>query len=146
MIDKLSKEQRSTHMAKIRGRGNLSTEGKVEETLLREGIRGWEKHPISIRGRPDFFFPKQNLALFVDGCFWHGCSKCNRRTPQTRRNYWREKIIENRRRDARQRQALRRMGYSVMRIWEHDLENKYWIKRLVTHRLKLESNKSLSSS
>jgi len=136
MVDKLSKKQRSAHMAKIRGSGNLSTEGKVEEILLQTGIFGWVKHPKGIHGTPDFFFPEQQLALFIDGCFWHGCLKCNRRIPHTRREYWRNKITENRRRDDRQRRTLRRHGYSVMRIWEHDLKMDKkpdkWIKRLLS--------------
>jgi DNA mismatch endonuclease (patch repair protein) len=100
------------------------------DSLLEEGITGWEKHRKDILGKPDFYFPDLKLALFVDGCFWHACPKCKRNTPHTRTEFWREKIETNRRRDNRIRRKLRAQGYHVMRVWEHDLKKKSWLKRL----------------
>lgn len=93
-------------MAKVRSRGNRSTEGRAEAILLEHGITGWIKHPSDILGSPDFYFPKQRLALFVDGCFWHACPRCGR-IPKSRVDFWVAKIDANRRRDNRTRRSLR---------------------------------------
>jgi DNA mismatch endonuclease (patch repair protein) len=115
-------------MAKVRSTGNRSTESRVEAALIDAGITGWVKHP-DMPGKPDFFFPNQKLVVFVDGCFWHGCPK-HTRFPQANAEYWRNKIGRNRRRDNRVRRQLRRDHFHVMRIWEHDLKNETWLKRL----------------
>ena len=130
MKDSLSKAERSARMAKIKSQGAESTEGAVESVLRSRGIRGWYKHPHHVIGRPDFYFPRLKLALFVDGCFWHGCPKCSRRIPRTRTHFWAEKLEMNRKRDLRVRRALGRAGISTMRIWEHDIGKKLWVKRL----------------
>ncbi len=82
--DPLSEAERSARMARVRGAGNESTEGRVEAALVAAGVEGWEKHPKGVLGKPDFYFPRQRLAVFVDGCFWHGCPVCARRTPTAR--------------------------------------------------------------
>ena len=128
--DPLSPAERSERMARVRGRGNRSTEGRVEAALNAEGITGWEKHPRGVPGRPDFYFPAQRLALFVDGCFWHACPTCDRRVPVNRREFWREKIEGNRRRDARKRRQLWAQGYHVTRVWEHDVKHSARLNRL----------------
>src|SRR5438128_485304 len=96
MTDPLSPSQRSERMSRVRQRGNRSTEGIVERSLVAEGIGGWEKHPRDVPGKPDFFFRDHSLAVFVDGCFWHACPKCARRTPHSRTDFWTRKIDENR--------------------------------------------------
>lgn len=130
VADPLSRDERSARMAKVRNAGNKSTEGRVEAALIEDGIEGWEKHPKDIVGKPDFFFPRYRLAVFVDSCFWHACPVCNRRAPVNRAEFWRNKIEGNRKRDNRQRRQLRRQGYHVMRIWEHQLGTDTWLKRL----------------
>ncbi len=130
MSDPLSKAERSARMSRVRSKGNRSTESRVEAALVEAGILGWEKHHKEILGKPDFFFPRYQLALFVDGCFWHACPVCKRRTPASRTEFWRNKIDENRKRDNKQRRKLRAQGYSVMRVWEHDLKRDVWLKRL----------------
>jgi DNA mismatch endonuclease (patch repair protein) len=132
MRDLLTKTERSALMAKVRSRENKSTEKAVEQVLVLEEIRGWIKHPKAILGRPDFYFPRNRLALFIDGCFWHGCPLCQRRIPSTRMDFWRHKIGENRRRDKRVRRKLRSQGFHAMSVWEHDLLGKGWLKRLRT--------------
>ncbi len=142
MPDKLSPAQRSAHMSKIRSKGNRSTELRVAGKFASEGIRGWIKHPSNILGKPDFLFPKLGLVLFVDGCFWHGCAKCNRNTPSTRTEFWSSKIEGNRRRDRRNTRRLRREGYHVIRIWEHDLGTDGWFRRLKRMIERIESEAS----
>jgi len=129
MRDPLSKAERSALMGKVRNKGNKSTEQVVELRLSLENISGWVKHPSSVLGRPDFYFPEVKLAIFVDGCFWHSCPKCGR-VPKSRVAFWTAKISENKRRDGRIRRQLRSSGFHVLRIWEHELERTFWICRL----------------
>jgi DNA mismatch endonuclease (patch repair protein) len=129
--DPLTKPERSELMSKVRSRGNRSTEMAVESALLAFDIRGWVKHPDGIPGRPDFYFPRLQLAVFVDGCFWHACPKCARNAPRSRRQFWANKLDENRRRDRRVRSQLRREGVRTMRIWEHSAATSKWVLRLM---------------
>lgn len=129
MADKLSVKERSAQMAKVKSSGNRSTEFRVEQALKLNRIHGWIKHPINIKGKPDFLFPVEKLLIFVDGCFWHACPKCGR-LPSSRQEYWVPKIDSNRRRDNRIRRLLRKEGYSVIRVWEHELKQDLWIKRI----------------
>lgn len=131
MTDSLSPSQRSERMSRVRSAGNKSTEFAVETRLAEEGFNGWEKHPKGILGKPDFFFPEYRLVIFVDGCFWHACPICNRRKPVQHGEFWNKKIEENRKRDNRQRRKLRKEGFHVMRIWEHEVKQNHWVKRLV---------------
>lgn len=128
--DPLSSEARSALMARVRGVGNKSTELRVESSLIEAGVTKWVKHPKHVQGRPDFYFPDQRMALFVDGCFWHACPQCARRTPGTRSTFWQNKIDGNRRRDNRIRRKLRAEGFHVARVWEHDLRSGTWLKRV----------------
>jgi DNA mismatch endonuclease (patch repair protein) len=117
-------------MSRVKATGNRSTELVVENALNQVGISGWVKHPRDVPGRPDFYFPECHLALFVDGCFWHACPCCRRRAPETRKDFWAAKIDENRRRDERTRRRLRRDGFHVMRVWEHEVSGLKWLPRL----------------
>ena len=73
--------------------------------------------------RPDFVFPRQRLAVFVDGCFWHGCPK-HANFPANNRAFWRKKLTGNKVRDRLVARTLRRRGWRVLRIWEHELTRK----------------------
>jgi DNA mismatch endonuclease (patch repair protein) len=115
-------------MAKVRSTGNRSTERRVEAALIEAGLTDWERHS-PLPGKPDFYFPRQNLLVFVDGCQWHACPQ-HVRYPQANADYWWNKIDRNRRRDNRVRRQLRQQGYHVMRIWEHELKTDRWLKRL----------------
>jgi DNA mismatch endonuclease (patch repair protein) len=128
--DPLTPEQRSAQMARVRGQKNRSTEMHVAAHLIGRGFRGWKRHVRNLSGCPDFCFVQERVALFVDGCFWHGCPKCQRNTPYSRRDFWRQKIESNRQRDKKIGRALRAQGYTVLRIWEHDLSSGRWLNRL----------------
>jgi DNA mismatch endonuclease (patch repair protein) len=122
MADIFSKQERSAVMSKIRGRGNRDTELRLATLMRRAGLKGWRRH-LPLPGRPDFAFPREKVAIFVDGCFWHGCPKhCKR--PASNAKFWRAKLAANVRRDSRANAALRRQGWRVMRVWEHDLEKR----------------------
>lgn len=128
--DPLSEGERSERMSRVRSRGNRSTELHVEGKFVEQGIGGWIKHPKELPGKPDFYFPGEKLAVFVDGCFWHACPVCNRNMPRTRVEFWATKIDGNRRRDNRNHRKLRQQGVRVMRIWEHELKKDRWVGRL----------------
>lgn len=88
----------------------------MAKLLRRQGLHGWRRH-LPLPGHPDFSWPLRKVALFVDGCFWHGCSRCYRSPAQNQR-YWREKLERNKARDRAVGRRLRAMGWSVVRIWE----------------------------
>lgn len=119
MADHITSKQRSAVMAAIRSKGNKSTEGVLALAFRREAIKGWRRNQ-SLPGKPDFTFPKERVAVFVDGCFWHGC-RFHCRMPKTRKGYWSPKIERNKRRDVKTNRALRQAGWKVHRIWEHSL-------------------------
>lgn len=121
MADTLSKDTRSKLMASIRSFGNRDTELKLVSIFRANGITGWRRKQTLI-GKPDFVFRKHLLVVFVDGCFWHGCPK-HCRMPKTRVRYWSAKIGANKRRDRLISRQLTAMGWSVLRIWEHSLNN-----------------------
>jgi DNA mismatch endonuclease (patch repair protein) len=108
-------------MSRIRGKGNENTEVRLAKLLRRDGIKGWRRH-LPIPGRPDFSFRKQKVAVFVDGCFWHGCPRCFR-LPKQNRAFWKAKIEGNRRRDRSVNGRLRRLGWKVIRIRECRLKH-----------------------
>lgn len=120
-MDVLDKFIRSEVMSKIRSRNNKSTELRFRSALIRAGLRGWRVQPTGITGKPDFAFPDKRVAVFIDSCFWHGCPRHLRR-PKSNRAYWNAKIISNQLRDRRHTKELRREGWYVLRIWEHDLD------------------------
>jgi DNA mismatch endonuclease (patch repair protein) len=115
-------KERSDQMRAVRGRGNKSTEVCLRLALAKAGVRGWRIVARSVCGCPDFYFPKEQLAVFVDGCFWHGCPRCGH-IPQTNRPFWRTKIMLNRLRDRATTARLRRQGIAVVRFWEHELQS-----------------------
>lgn len=116
-------------MALIRSRGNKATEIRLAGILRAAGITGWRRH-VPIPGNPDFIFRKARIAVFVDGCFWHGC-RWHCRMPKSRRNFWNPKIARNRQRDRVVALLLRKRGWRVVRLWEHSLKNPTGI----THKL-----------
>jgi DNA mismatch endonuclease (patch repair protein) len=109
--------RRSKNMRAIRSCGNKTTEGRLASLLKARGIRGLRRQPQRIVGKPDFVIRQKRLAIFVDGCFFHGCPRCGH-IPRTNRAYWTAKIARNKRRDNAVSKALRALGYRVTRIWE----------------------------
>jgi DNA mismatch endonuclease, patch repair protein len=124
---------RRSNMRAIRSRGNRSTELRFRGLITRSGLRGWRLHPAQVAGAPDFYFPRARLAVFVDGCFWHGCPRCGH-VPKTNRPYWIKKLARNKQRDAQVRSTLHSDGVSVIRIWECRLRDEpaSCLRRLVS--------------
>lgn len=111
----------STHsrrMSAIRSSGNKTTERALRLGLVRAGVRGWQMNVRDLPGTPDFVFAHNQMAIFVDGCFWHGCAACSHAV-KTNSAFWNAKIRRNKDRDMINTAALRAAGYRVLRIWEH---------------------------
>ncbi|MDA7960505.1 MAG: very short patch repair endonuclease [Nitrosopumilus sp.] len=117
-MDVFTPEKRSWVMSRIRG-SNTKIEIKTGAILRSAGIR-FRRHP-KIYGNPDFLVGERT-ALFCDGDFWHGY-RYEERRPRLKR-FWRDKIERNMRRDRSVTRKLRRDGYSVIRLWEHDIEKR----------------------
>jgi len=118
-MDVFTKEKRSEVMSLIRNKGNKQTELRLVKLLRERGIRGWRRGS-KLPGHPDFVFSRARLAVFVDGCFWHGCPK-HCRIPKTQKKFWHEKIETNKKRDRKKTRELKKLGWRVMRIWQHSL-------------------------
>ncbi len=113
--------QHSKTMQAVRGKNNRTTEKRLRFGLVRRGIDGWKVRPRGLRGNPDFFFPAARVAIFVDGCFWHGCDACGH-VPRKNSDFWATKISRNRKRDKKTSRGLKRQGVHVLRFWEHQLQ------------------------
>jgi DNA mismatch endonuclease (patch repair protein) len=139
MPDVFTKAKRSQVMSRIRGRGNRATELALMRIFRADGITGWRRHislsvdqrkpEKKLRVRPDFVFPRLKLAVFVDGCFWHSCSK-HATKPKNNAVFWRRKLAANKARDQLVTRLLRKNGWQVLRLWEHDLTGKRHLRVL----------------
>ncbi len=174
MPDVFTRPQRAAVMARIRSRGNRATELALARLLRRHGLTGWRRQVEirsprsrvrslksrrrSFRVRPDFVFPRQRVAVFVDGCFWHGCPKhsppdrwlrkssmpaapppASGRPLRTGKRFWRAKLAANRARDRAVNRALRAAGWRVVRLWEHELAARHQSRLLARLRAALRA-------
>jgi len=117
--DVFTKAKRSEVMSRIRGRGNKDTELALAKLLRVHRVTGWRRNQ-RVFGRPDFVFNELKVAVFVDGCFWHGCPK-HATKPRNNAAFWRKKLAANKARDQLVVRTLRRAGWRVLRVWEHEL-------------------------
>jgi DNA mismatch endonuclease (patch repair protein) len=149
--DVFTRAKRSDVMSRIRSHGNENTELALVRIFRAQSITGWRRQ-VEIRNlecgtrnktaraakssfrtprsairvfavRPDFVFPKLKVAVFVDGCFWHGCPRHGTK-PRNNAAFWRKKFAANKARDRLVSRTLRRGGWRVLRIWEHELARK----------------------
>jgi DNA mismatch endonuclease (patch repair protein) len=127
-MDTVSKAERSRIMAGVRSRGNRTTELQMEALLKGIGLKGYRKQ-WHVDGTPDFAWPRLKVALFVDGCFWHGCTNC-KKPPASNIEYWKDKIRSNRQRDCRVNRKLRRRRWSVLRVRECAIHLPATLKRI----------------
>lgn len=131
---------RSELMSKIRSKGAKSTELRLSELLLETGLQGWVQDYVLL-GKPDFAWPDLKVAVFMDGCFWHGHDCGRNLKPKSNVEAWKEKISGNKKRDRKINRELRADGWSIIRIWECELAKKpkfciTRIKRVLTRRSK----------
>jgi len=128
MADNLTKAQRSYCMSQVKGKDTL-IERRVRSGLHRKGYR-FRKHVASLPGKPDLVFTKFKVAVFIDGDFWHGW-----RFPLWRHKLstvWQKKIEKNRARDTTNFRLLRSMGWTVIRVWDHEVKKDV---EMVVHRI-----------
>ncbi len=118
MADVLTPEQRKLNMSHIRAK-DTSPEKKLRQMLRDNGIRGYRIH-YDLVGKPDIVFVRKKIAIFVDGCFWHKCPVCFKE-PETRKEFWMNKIDSNVRRDEKVNAELIEQGWNVIRIREHEI-------------------------
>ncbi len=119
MPDVLTAAERSERMSLVRSCGNRATELQLIKLMRQQRITGWRRG-VPLMGKPDFVFRAERVAVFVDGCFWHNCPR-HGRTPKTRVAFWKGKLARNAKRDRTVSGALRAAGWTVLRIWEHEL-------------------------
>lgn len=118
MADTLTPEQRRRCMSNVRNK-NTGLEMKLRRALWKTGLR--YRVNSKLPGKPDIVFPKRKLAVFVDGCFWHGCP-IHGTKPETNTGFWQTKIKMNMERDLRVTSQLSDLGWTVIRVWEHEIK------------------------
>lgn len=115
-MDVMTKKQRSYCMTQIKAT-NTKPEILLRKLLWQSGARGYRLHS-TVAGKPDVYFPTKKIAIFLDGCFWHGCPYC-RLKPKSNARFWKDKLLGNRSRDRIVSAKLRRQGIVVLRFREH---------------------------
>lgn len=120
MVDRVSAETRSRMMSRIRSK-DTKPEIAVRRILWGAGLR-YRLHDRTLPGTPDMSNKGRRLAVFVDGCFWHGCPACYTE-PKTNTAFWRGKMSRNRKRREDVRKRLKGMGFHVVEIWEHEVSD-----------------------
>lgn len=122
MPDNLSPQDRQKTMRAVKSKGT-SLERSLCSMLAGMHLTGWRQNADDILGKPDVVFDAKCIAIFVDGCFWHGCPSCRRKMPVTNRQYWTQKIQRNIERAQLYNQELAAAGWTVIRVWEHQLRD-----------------------
>ena len=122
MTDIFSKQKRSAIMSKISGK-ETKPEILVRKFLFANGFR-YRKNDKRYPGKPDIVLPKYKTAIFVHGCFWHGHNCPAGKLPETRKEFWQEKISGNIERDKRNINELNKQGWKVIIVWQCELKNK----------------------
>lgn len=122
MADVYDKETRSYVMQKVPSKGNKSTEMRLISVFRHNGITGWRRN-YPVKGHPDFVFIKKKVAIFVDGCFWHG-HDCRNTRPKDNEEYWQKKRERNIQHDKEITAIFERREWTVVRIWECELKKK----------------------
>ncbi len=120
MADIFDKNKRSEIMKQVRSKKNKSTELKLIQIFKDNNIHGWRRN-YKVKGHPDFVFLNKKIALFVDGCFWHG-HDCRNTKPKDNSEYWREKRDRNIKHDKEITRYFENRGWMVIRIWECELK------------------------
>ncbi|MGH9643712.1 MAG: very short patch repair endonuclease [Terriglobales bacterium] len=142
-MDRVTPQARSRIMALVKPSHCRTTEKRLRALFVQQGIAGWRMHGRDLPGRPDFVFRKGQFAVFVDGCFWHGCKRCGKAS-KSNREFWRQKVLVNSRRDIRVSRQLRALGWRVLRIRECELKDQLRRSKLVVKiRIFLGARKSV---
>ena len=130
MSDTVSRKKRSEIMRSNKPTENKSTEQELIRLFKELGIKGWRRNYKIAGAFPDFVFLKHKIAVFADGCFWHG-HDCRTLRPKTNQKYWDEKIKKNRERDKAIKERIEVKGWKVFRIWECEIKKGNLPKELI---------------
>lgn len=122
MADVFNNKKRSEIMSKVRSKNNKSTELKLIQIFEENNIKGWRRN-YPVKGHPDFVFLDKKIAIFVDGCFWHG-HDCRNTRPSDNEEYWNKKRERNMKHDKEVTALFEQRGWTVIRIWECELKKK----------------------
>lgn len=128
MADVFDKEKRSEIMSKVRSKKNKSTELKLIQIFKEKDIHGWRRN-YDVKGHPDFVFLEKRIAIFVDGCFWHG-HDCRNTHPKDNEEYWTKKRERNMKHDREITEYFENRGWTVIRIWECELRKEKYMTKL----------------
>lgn len=134
MADVFDPQKRSNVMRQIRSKKNKSTEIRLIEIFKKNNVTGW-KRDYPVRGHPDFVFLKCRIAVFVDGCFWHG-HDCRNTRPETNKEFWQKKRERNIKHDQEITELFEKRGWTVVRIWECELKRNNYenaLRRITDH-------------
>jgi DNA mismatch endonuclease (patch repair protein) len=122
-MDIFDRKKRSEIMKKVSGK-NTNPEITVRKLLHRMGYR-FRLHPLNLPGKPDIVLPKYKKIILIHGCFWHGHEGCKRsQLPNTNRDFWRDKISKNKDRDKIVIEKLKRLGWSILIIWDCEIRKR----------------------
>lgn len=139
MTDTFTKLKRRRIMARICSY-NTQPERFVAAFLLKQRF-ALQTNVRNLPGTPDIVIPSRRTVIFVNGCFWHQHSRCKRATlPSTRRHFWKAKLLKNRARDQRVRTELRRLGWTIITVWQCQLQRRKSVKRLASLLSKIRSS------
>lgn len=124
MVDRLSKQQRSIMMSKIKGK-DTKFEVMVRKYLFRNGFR-FRKNDSRYPGKPDIVLPKYNTIIFINGCFWHRHKNCKLSyMPKSNIEFWQKKFSINEERDCIHYEKLRGLGFNIIVVWECELRKNF---------------------
>ena len=122
MSDVFDARTRSEIMRSVKSKNTKSTELALIKLFKENHITGW-RHNYNVKGHPDFVFLKKRIAIFVDGCFWHG-HDCRNTRPTAHAEYWAKKREKNMQHDKEITERFEKRGWTVVRIWECELKKK----------------------
>lgn len=124
--DKRSPTPKDHHVSKVMSANkakNTTPEIKLRRALRENSLKGYRINFKKLPGKPDITFISKKVAIFVNGCFWHNCPKCNLKLPKHNVEFWMRKFSDNEKRDLQKRMELESMGWSVLTIWECEIKN-----------------------
>lgn len=117
-----SKERISNALKAVKSK-NTTPEVQFRKVLNANNIRGYRLHWAKVAGKPDIAFPSRQIAIFINGCFWHRCPYCHQKDPQTNIEFWQDKFRKNIQRDQRNQNELLKEGWIVLVLWECQIRN-----------------------
>ena len=134
MADVFDPQKRSNVMRQVKSQKNKSTEIRLIEIFKQNNITGWKRN-YPVKGHPDFVFLKYRVAVFVDGCLWHG-HDCRNTRPATNKEFWQKKRERNIKHDQEITELFQKRGWTVVRIWECELKRNNYenaLRRITDH-------------